>query len=564
MPVQSSNIPELTTLEQWKGLNQQVRRGSIDDQEEFWNENFYATGPGLLRSCWGPSAPIYTAPAGKVILRIFFGFIGLGQTLFSLPPAGRMGYMFLSDGTVDQVDLDTGAVTTLPGQVWEPVAPYYWASLKVWRPQYIGNIIGQVGGLLIGSPLGLFAWDGTTLYRPLDPAPEWLTGIQDTPQIMPTGLPGILCMEVFQQTLFVAGKDVIAYSAPNNGSDFSATGGGGTIGYLGDKLVASYMDLAASAGYLYCFGDSSTDAIFGLQTQGGSTGAVPTAPVTVFQYANIDPQVGHGFPRPVGRWGRYFVMANGDPRNAGGAVDTPIPPTPINPIPDTFRGGLYLMYGGDAQVISQKVTNIYTTLDTGPPGFASSVYPTFAPMTMWGYRIMLCNGVFTDPWGVKRNLLLAWDGQKWTVMTQNLNLTNIGSYEDFSVITAYGTDGTYLYRLFDHPDQKLQKRLSTKQLRGSGHAQITLKDFKRLFLEIHDLFGGGVSLTGQITGGDGGVPGGAQEIGFDLAEGKQSGIEPMATNAKGIWATIDLTSHSPDFILERLHVLAEERTLWGA
>ena len=186
MPIQSTNPPELLTLNQWKGLNQQARRGTIDDEEEYWNENLFAIGPGNLRSCWGHGPAIYTAPAGTQILRIFFGFIGSTTPEFQSPPPGRLGWMFLSDGTVDQVDLDSGQVTpiratvTIPGglpppAVWEPLAPQYWASAKVWRPQYFGNVAGQVGGVLFGSPQGLYAWDGTTLSEPGDPAPDWLT-----------------------------------------------------------------------------------------------------------------------------------------------------------------------------------------------------------------------------------------------------------------------------------------------------------------------------------------------------------------------------------------------------
>ena len=151
MPIQSANPPEIFTLEKWAGLNQQVRRGSIDDQEAFWSENLLPLGPGNLQSMWGPSAPIYTAPAGTTILRIFFGYIGLGTPQFSAPPPGRLGFMLLSNGNIDVVDLDTQQIWTLPA-VWNPVAPYYWCSIKVWRPQWVGRTIGEEGGVVIGSP----------------------------------------------------------------------------------------------------------------------------------------------------------------------------------------------------------------------------------------------------------------------------------------------------------------------------------------------------------------------------------------------------------------------------
>ena len=399
--------------------------------------------------------------------------------------------------------------------------------------------------MLFGSPQGLYAWDGVNLTSPGENAPDWLTDAAETlgPVVpMPVCLPGIYCMEVYASRLWVAGKDTISFSAPSNGADFSTIDGGGSFGYFGDKLTYSYMDLSASAGYLYVFGDSSTDLISNVQLAGAGT---PVSPyVTNFNYMNLDPQVGHGFPRKVGSWGRYKVIANGDPRNAPGTD------------PLAYRGGIYLMYGGDAQIIGEKVTNIYNTLDT------SQFLPTFAPMTMFGFRIMLVNGMFTDPFGVKRSMLLAWNGGFWTVMSQNLNLTHIGSYEQDSVITPYGTDGTHLYRLFANPDPTLPKRLSTKALRGTGLSMITLKDFKKLFLEFHDHSGQGVSFTGTITT-DGGDVGGVMDVGFQMPPGKGHDFRMQSTAGKGIAAAIDLNSTSPDFEIERLHVVAEEKTLWG-
>ena len=540
MPVQSSNPPELFTLQEWKGLNQQSPRGSIDDQQEFWNENLFAVGPGNLRSCWGHGPAIYTAPAGVKILRIFFGFIGNTTPQFDTPPPGRMCWLFLSNGHVDQIDIDTKQITPV-GAIWEPIAPFYWASAKVWRPMFFGNVQGQGGGVLFGSPQGLYAWDGT-LYPPGSTAPDWLTDQQETdpgPPIftMPVGLPGIYCMEVYQSRLFVAGKDVISFSAPSNGADFSTTDGGGSFGYFGDRLTYSYQDLAQSSGYLYVFGDSSIDLIANVQLGGQGTATSPFS--TNMNYENIDPQVGQRFPRPVGRIGRYMQMFNG--------------------------AGIFECRGGEAREIGNALTNVYQTLD------ASQFFPTMAPATLFGFRVLLCNGMFTDPFGVKRNLLLMWHpsgatGQQdfWSIASQDLNLTHIGAYEQDSIITPFGTDGDSLYQLFAQPDPKLVKRLSTKFVRGAGPSMLTIKNFKRVFLEAQDNSGLGAAFTGQLLSTGGGVPGGARDIGFEIAPGQKDGFEPQPVESAGIAAAIDLQSNSPDFTIERLHVLSEARTLWGA
>ena len=72
MPVQRDNPPDVITLLAWAGMNQSASRGLIDDQETHWLENMFPIAPGQLRAGFGPSPPIYTAPAGIAILRIFF------------------------------------------------------------------------------------------------------------------------------------------------------------------------------------------------------------------------------------------------------------------------------------------------------------------------------------------------------------------------------------------------------------------------------------------------------------------------------------------------------------
>ena len=538
MAIASANPPDIITLNAWKGLNQQSKRGSIDDEEMWWDENFFAIGPGNLRTCWGRGPAIYTAPPGVQILRTFFGFYGNSTPQFGAPPPGAMGWMFRSDGVVDEVDLNTQAVTTV-GQIWQPIGPQYWASAKVWRPQFVGSTVGQQGGVLFGSPQGLYAWDGTTLSSPGDPAPDWLTDLQESDPTaaippMPSGLPGIYAMEVYQSRLFVAGKDVISFSAPSNGADFSTINGGGSLGYFGDRLTYSYMDLCQSSGFLYVYGDSSTDMIWNLSLVGA--GSVEAPFTTNFIYSNVDPQVGQRFPRPVGRVGRYMATFN--------------------------SAGIFLMEGGEGRPVGDKISGVWNTLDT------SLYLPTFAPCTMFGFRVLLLNGRFTDPWGVTRNLLLMWHPTRghefWSVASQGLELTNIGCYEQDSVITPYGTDGTSLYQLFAQPDPTLVKRLSTKSLRGKDSSQLMIKNSKRLYLEVDDNDGRGVQVTGQVTSGGGGVPGGVQAVDFQLAPGAIHDIIPHPIEGAGIWAQVDLQSNSPDFTVERLHLSAEERTLFGA
>lgn len=534
--VQSANQPQLLTLGDWKGVNQSSSRPVIDDQEMWWAENLFPIESGHLRSGWGPSDPIYTATPPSIIRRIFFANID-GQN--------PLGFMFLDSGgigLVDQVNLNTGEVTGL-GQVWNPVAPHYWADLKLWAPNQFGAGPGQSGGVLIGSPQGLYAWDGSTVSRPGDPAPLWLTNNQLTDAngnayVMPSGLPGIYALEVYKERLWVMGQTVVAFSGASVAVDFSAAGGGGAFPYHGDQLTVSRTDLHQSGGFLFLFNDSSTDVVSDLSQTletitSGSVGKVTTVQVG-FQLSNNDPQVGQRFFRPVGVWEQSFSLFNGS--------------------------GVYLMTGANSAWASEKITNLFATLDP------SAFEPTQCPAHIFGKKWMLYLGMFTDIWGLKRSLLLVWSGpteNKWVFASQKLNLTSIASYEQNSVITPYGTDGTSLYQLFARPDPTLQKRLVTKLYAASDF--LVIKNWKRLYLEWMDKFRGqeGCFFTGTLTTHGGGIPNGSEEISFSL-EPSGYDIVPSPVAGQGINAGADLLSYSPDFTVARLSFTFDLRTIYGA
>jgi hypothetical protein len=437
-------------------------------------------------------------------------------------------------------------VTSL-GQIWRPVAPHYWADLKLWRPNWFGSQPGEQGGVVIGSPQGLYAWDGSTLSSPGDPPPLWLSGGATTdeagdPLVMPSGLPGIYAMEVYHERLFVMGQTVISFSGPNNGADFSASGGGGSFGYFGDQLTVSYTDLAHTAALLYVFGDSCTDSINNINMKGAATALsgqgtnIPGvyAPFTTsFTYANYNPQVGQRFFRGVGHWLQALAVYD--------------------------KAGAHLLSNDGQMVwISQKVSNnLWNTLDPHP------FEGTIAPCHIFGQRWLLFNGTFTDPWGVSRSMILCWNGQIWTVASQRYALTHITYHEQNSCIDAYGTDGTIFCKLFARADPQLEKRLSTKAYTGPN--AVTIKNWKRLYVQMRDnaKVPEGAFLTGTFSTADGGIPNGSEQVSFEVQAG-QAGIRPHPLAGQGISGWLDLRSTSPDFTIERLMLGFEIRSIFGS
>ena len=176
---------------------------------------------------------------------------------------------------------------------------------------------------------------------------------------------------------------------------------------------------------------------------------------------------------------------------------------------------------------------------------------------------MLFLGTFTDPYGVTRPLLLCWNGKIWTIASQNLNLTEIGSYEQNSTITPYGTDGTSLYQLFAQPDPTLTKRILTKAYKGPH--LLNIKDWKAVYCELHDNMNGpeGVSVLGRYHTQGGGIPNGSESLSFELPPGTWDTV-PAPTIGKGLAASLDLASLSPDFVVERISFDYDERTKFGA
>jgi hypothetical protein len=534
MPIESSNQPQIITLENWPqgGINQSTRRSAIGDNDLWWIENYVPLADGELRSAWGPSAPLWTAPSGTTILRQF------NMNMSGTQP---QAFLFLSDGTVQVVNLNPPHTTQNLGALWNPVAPDYKCDMKLWNVTIVGNTTGQIGGALIGSPRGLYAIDANlTITPPGATAPNWLTGgavdASGNPFPMPSGLPGIFSMEVYNQRLWVMGQTVISFSAPQNGANFSAAGGGGSFSYFGDKLTVSFTDLYQTAGFLYVIGDSMTDWISNIQLVGQpdtSTSANVTSPFTTqFQLSNYNPQIGERFFRPVGAWLQAFAVFD--------------------------LAGTYLIDGsGQTTWFSQKVLNTWMSLNPTP------FIPTSSPVHIFSQRWLLFNGTFTDPWKVQRSLILAWNGQIWTAFSQRYNLSHISHYEQDSCIQAYGTDGSVMVQLFAQPDPTLEKRLSTKAY--AGRSPLEIKEWKRAFVQMQDIAGQpeGSFITGSLSTAGGGIPNGSEQLSFEV-QPNINDVRPHPTRGQGLFGWLDLTGNSPDYIIERILIAYDARTLFGA
>ena len=128
----------------FKGLNTQSPRQSIDDQEQSYIENLFPVGPGNLRAMYDIGSSIYTA-SGKTIVMIFA--YNVGSTSYMAA--------FFSDGSALQINIATMATTVISNTT----NTFYTANGNL--PQCVQW--GNSGILIVGSVTtnGYWAWDGT-------------------------------------------------------------------------------------------------------------------------------------------------------------------------------------------------------------------------------------------------------------------------------------------------------------------------------------------------------------------------------------------------------------------
>jgi hypothetical protein len=260
-----------------------------------------------------------------------------------------------------------------------------------------------------------------------------------TVSLMPYGVSGI-AIETFQSRVWIAApwtppasppsennNNKFLVSAPGSISDF-ATSDGGLIYVSSDRFLReTYTNLRQSNGYLYPFGDSSVAIVSGVNTAGNP-------PTTTFQYQNTDPQVGTPWRDSVQDFGRAIVFAN--------------------------ALGVYALYGGAATKISKELDPLFTNAVFPPTG---NLRPSSAAANIFGGKYYLLLLTMQNPVTLTTaNKMIVWDEQGWIVASQTPTMTFIGTQEINSDLSAWGTDGTHLYEMFQTPSQAIVSTLSTK------------------------------------------------------------------------------------------------------
>jgi hypothetical protein len=245
-----------------------------------------------------------------------------------------------------------------------------------------------------------------------------------TATLAPFGVQGT-DVETYQSSVWVINGPTFFFTAPGSVVDFATSDGGGNRTSADSFLKVSYIRVVQTNGFLFLIADSSINYISGVQTAG-------SPPTTTFTNQNADPEVGTPYPASVIKVGQNIWMVN------------------------SF--GIHEMNGAKAVKISDELDGVFNSV----PNFGG-LQISSAQATIFGKKCQLCLVQIIDPVsGLTVNKIFMRYGKKWFASQQDVALTFIASQEINSVFTAYGTDGTNIYPLFQQPSVAFSKVVQSK------------------------------------------------------------------------------------------------------
>ncbi len=245
--------------------------------------------------------------------------------------------------------------------------------------------------------------------------------------LWPYGISGNF-IETFQGHVWVLDGANGLVSAPGSVSDFATSAGGVQFTSEDSFLKIGYTAAVQTNGFLFLIGDNSMNYISGVTTTGTSP------PTTTFTNNNSDPEVGSPYPASVTTLGQEILIGNST--------------------------GIFVSSGGAFVKRSETLDGVFNTVPAS--NFNANPFNGFqlsaAKATIFGKRVWMVLVPIVDPVSnAVVNKILMYNGKFWWASMQDVALTFISGQEINSVYTAWGTDGTHLYPLFNQPSTNFTK-----------------------------------------------------------------------------------------------------------
>lgn len=492
------NNPTINVFDTFATLNTKPLRPGIEDEQMSWCDGFMPLGKNNLRTLYGIGTALYTAAMGLTIPYFDFGNL----------QANPYVYVFLSDGSVIQRNTSTLVDTTVA------VAGTL-TSTNIGLAQHGNSEIIFV----TDQTNGYFVWDGTVLYTTgtLGPSADvditnggsgytsaptvgfsggsgsgaaatavitddavtsiiitnagtgytggetvtltfsggGGTGAAATLLTMPSGISGT-AVETYSGSVWVVNGEKGFFSAPGSVIDFTEANGGGNFVSSDSFLRVGYTALKQSNGFLYLMGDSSLNYISGVRTSGDPA-------TTTFSNLNIDPQIGTPYPYSVQVFSRNIVFAS--------------------------SLGVYVSYGGAVTKISDNLDGIYNTV----PNFGG-LSLSAAVANIFNVPVYMVLVPIIDPFTSQQvNKLCMWDSKRWWTSPQEVNLRLVRTQEINSVLSAFGSNGTSIFPLFNQPSNELTKVVQSKLFENPSY--IYQKTVQQVFYMMNFFTNSSESVT---------------------------------------------------------------------
>ena len=220
--------------------------------------------------------------------------------------------------------------------------------------------------------------------------------------------------------VWVSNNRTVVFSAPDNFSDFSQAGAGGSFIMTDDTLHSTIKELFSANNFLYIIGESSVNVVGDVSVVSG---------VTKFSNTNISSSVGSNQPYSVIAYYRAVWFAN----------------------PYGFFG----LYGSTTQKASDDLDGIFPLITSDIPVSAGTSVVN---------DILTLNFLFryTDPVLGSRSLIAMFFNKKWFFVSQVDGLKLIDTSVIGGIQVLFGTTGSSLYKLFANSANILPQTIVTK------------------------------------------------------------------------------------------------------
>jgi hypothetical protein len=349
-----------------------------------------------------------------------------------------------------------------------------------------------------------------------------------TVTLMPFGISGT-CAETYQGHVWVFNNTntTFNFSAPGSVGNFATSAGGGSDQTNNSYTKVGYFQVVSTNGFLFLIGDSSMDYISGVVTntpQGGN-------PTTTYTQNNSDPEVGTPYPAAVTTLGQEILVAN--------------------------SAGIFVSSGGAFVKKSEALDGVYNTV----PAF-NGLQLSAAKATIFGKRVWMVLATYIDPISATQvTKILMYNGQRWWASPQDVTMTFIGGQEINSVYTAWGTDGTYLYPLFNTASTAFTKTAQSKLWDDPGGIESDKAD-SRFWSTWQYYATGSPNITVDIdaVGIDGGGTQYTNTQTYSITGPASTGFfvtPPQAIGQQGVLTGMTISTNAADAALIEAKIAAE-------